>query len=50
MVVHGVLTVVSGGILAFLTWERALFDADEGRYATVARTMWASGDWVVRTS
>ncbi len=34
-------------MLGFLTWERDLFDADEGRYATVARTMWATGDWVV---
>lgn len=35
------------GLLAFLTWERELFDADEGRYASVAHTMWATGDWVV---
>ena len=33
-------------ILAFGTWERALFDADEGRYATVAWHMADTGDYV----
>ena len=38
--------LVAYGILAFGTWERALFDADEGRYATVAWHMAETGDWV----
>ena len=33
-------------VLAFGTWERDLFDADEGRYAAVAWHMAQSGDWV----
>lgn len=38
--------VVAYAVLAFGTWERDLFDADEGRYATVAWHMAESGDWV----
>ncbi|MDJ0522330.1 MAG: glycosyltransferase family 39 protein [Planctomycetota bacterium] len=34
-------------VLALFAWERDLFDADEGRYASVAANMAASGDWVV---
>ncbi len=38
--------LVGYAVLAFGTWERALFDADEGRYATVAWHMAETGDWV----
>lgn len=34
-------------VLSLFSWERDLFDADEGRYASVAANMAASGDWVV---
>ena len=34
-------------VLSLFAWERDLFDADEGRYASVAANMAASGDWVV---
>lgn len=39
-------------LLAFLSlslfaWQRDLYDADEGRYASVAVNMVTSGDWVV---
>ncbi len=33
--------------LSLFAWERDLFDADEGRYASVAVNMVTSGDWVV---
>ena len=33
-------------VLALGAWQRDLFDADEGRYASVAWNMVASGDWV----
>ncbi|MDF1702037.1 MAG: glycosyltransferase family 39 protein [Planctomycetota bacterium] len=38
--------LVAYAVLAFGTWERDLFDADEGRYATVAWHMAVSGDWI----
>ncbi len=33
-------------LLAFGAWERDLFDADEGRYASVAWNMVDGGDWI----
>ncbi|MDA1193925.1 MAG: glycosyltransferase family 39 protein [Planctomycetota bacterium] len=33
-------------VLAVGSWDRGLFDADEGRYATVAWNMVAEDDWV----
>jgi 4-amino-4-deoxy-L-arabinose transferase-like glycosyltransferase len=39
--------LVALGILATCAWQRDLFDADEGRYASVALGMVHGGDWVV---
>jgi len=34
-------------LLGLFAWQRDLYDADEGRYASVAAEMAARGDWVV---
>lgn len=44
----GIWVLLAGFLLlATGAWERPLFDADEGRYGSVAVNMVESGDWVV---